>query len=275
MRLALNLAGRHRATGVGGGGRALETDLAIGEARVRLQLCPGCNRPLPAGTRRCPACGMRFLADVQLRRAMVLLVAGFAIGLLAGGSVVTAGVMAGLPKLVAADARPADERLANTNQANPATPPPEATPAPASPLVPTNPATVPAVARSALRQIATANERLAVGQAALHDALAATNFDPAAAADAIRLVAVEATAGADQLARLATWSRATTLAGDLRAFYDDLRSVARAGLANSMTNGPAYRATVEALQSSLARLPELDARLGILLALAGLATPTP
>lgn len=271
MRLALNIGGRHRATvGGGAGGRALEAGLAIGEVGVRLQPCPGCNRPLPTGTRRCPACGMRFLADVQLRRAMILLIAGFAIGLLAGGSIVTAGVMAGLPGLVAGNERPAEANP--THPANAAT---EATPAPASPLAPTSPATVPAVARSALRGIATANERLAVGQAALNDALAAASFDPAAAADAIRLVAVEATAGSDQLARLATWSRATTLAGDLRAFYDELRSVARAGLANSITNGPAYRATVEALQASLARLPELDARLAVLLALAGLATPTP
>ncbi len=267
MRLALNIGGGRRVTVGAGNGGSIEPGLAIGEAGVRLQPCPGCNRPLPTGTRRCPACGMRFLADVQLRRAMILIIAGFAIGLLAGGSIVTAGVMAGLPDLVAENERPAE-----ANPTNPAT---EATPAPASSLAPTNPATVPAVARSALRGIATANERLAVGQAALNDALAAASFDPAAAADAIRLVAVEATAGSDQLARLATWSRATTLAGDLRAFYDELRSVARTGLANSIRNAPAYRATVEALQASLARLPELDARLAVLLALAGLATPTP
>lgn len=271
MRLALNIGGRQRAAAVdagGGPGAALApAALAIGEPGVEVLPCPGCNRPLRTGTRRCPACGMRFLVGVQLRRATILLVIGFGLGLLAGGSIVTAGVMAGLPDVLG---RPAAAAALPSTMPSPA----PASPSPAA-LPRSEVAAVPAVARSALLATAAVNERLADAVVPLDAALATSPFDPVAAAAAIRTVAAEAAAGADQLARLATWPRAATLANDLRSFYDELRTTARAGLANSLTNVAAYEATAETLRAILGRLPELDARLEGLLTLAGSPSAAP
>ncbi len=273
MRLALHIGGRQRAAALGtAGGRAGSVDgavdgtrtdeaLAIGEPGVEVLPCPGCNRPLRTGTRRCPACGMRFLVGVQLRRAAALLGIGFGLGLMAGGSIVTAGVIAGLPEALgrAAVAETVPPSAATTSI------PPGAS---AETVAPPEAPVVPAVARSALLQAAAVNERLADALVPLDTALAATPFDPVDAAAAIRTIAAEAAGGSDQLARLATWSRAAALASDLRSFYDELRSTARAGLANSLTNAAAYEATAEALRGTLARLPELEARLEVLLAIA-------
>jgi hypothetical protein len=213
---------------------------------------------------------MRFLVGVQLRRAAILLLAGFAVGLAAGGSIVATGVAAGLPSVLRAPtvAGPvADDPAERTPSV-----PPAASSAPASPV--TGEA-IPAAARSALPAVAAANERLADGRSALEATLTAATFDVAAAAVAIRSVAAEAAAGSDQLARLATWPRAAPLAGELRAFYDDLRSTARSGLAYSITDGAAYRATAEALATILDGLPALDARLAVLLEAARASQPNP
>lgn len=280
MRLALHIGGRQQAGALGTaggpagsidgtvGGTRTDEAVAIGEPGVEVLPCPGCNRPLRTGTRRCPACGMRFLVGVQLRRAAILLVAGFGLGLMAGGSIVTAGVIAGLPgalgrAAVAETVPPPAGTTSIPPGASAATVPPPEAPA------------VPAVARSALLQAAAVNERLADALVPLDTALATTPFDPVDAAAAIRTVAAEAAAGTDQLARLATWPRAAALASDLRSFYDELRSTARAGLANSLANSAAYQATAEALRGLAARLPELDARLEVLLAVAGSASPAP
>lgn len=271
MRLALNFGGRQRvaALDAGGGPGAAVTPaaLAIGEPGVDVLPCPGCNRPLRTGTRRCPACGTRFLVGVQLRRATVLLVIGFGLGLVAGGAIVTAGVIAGLPSALG---RPAAAAARPSTMPSPgsASPSPAALPRPEV-------AAVPAVARSALLATAAVNERLADALVPLDAALTTTPFDPVGAAAAIRTVAAEAAAGADQLARLATWPRAATLANDLRSFYDELRTTARSGLANSLTNVVAYQATAETLRAILARLPDLDARLDVLLTLAGSPSPAP
>lgn len=265
MRLALHIGGRERTPALGAaGGGTVDGALPIGEPGLEVLSCPGCNRPLRAGSRRCPTCGMRFLAGVQLRRATILLVAGFAAGLAAGGSIVTAGVMAGLPGVV----RPAAQAEVTDPDVG-ATAPPATAPA-ATPTIEAGLA--PAPARSALRQTAVVTDRLAQGLIDLDTALAGPSFDPAATATVIRTIASEAAAGADQLARLATWPRAAALADDLRAFYDELRTTARSGLANSITNGPAYRATAEALRTTLSRLPVLDARLAVLLEAAALET---
>jgi hypothetical protein len=266
MRLALDVWARERPSGrTTAASGAAEGTLPIGEPGLQVLSCSGCNRPLRAGSRRCPACGMRFLVGVQLRRAVILLVAGFAVGLAAGGSIVTAGVVAGLPRVVGASVPSAASAPSQVGVATPI-PVPTATPAPPD---------VPVPARSALRQIAALNTRLAAGVDALDAILAAPTFDAATAAAAIRSIATEAAAGTDQLARLATWSRATDLASDLRTFYDELRSTARLGLAASITNVDAYRTTAEAMAAHLARLPEIEARLAILLEAAGLATAGP
>ncbi len=267
MRLALDVWARERPSGrTTAASGAAEGTLPIGEPGLQVLSCSGCNRPLRAGSRRCPACGMRFLVGVQLRRAVILLVAGFAVGLAAGGSIVTAGVVAGLPRVVGASAPTAESVPSEVGVA---------TPIPVASATPAPPDGVPVPARSALRQIAALNERLAEGLDAIDATLAAPTFDAATAAAAIRSIAAEAAAGTDQLARLATWPPATGLASDLRTFYDELRSTARLGLAASIANVDAYRATMEALAAQLARLPEIEARLAILLEAAGLATAGP
>lgn len=264
MRLALHIGGREQTPALGAaGGGTVDGALPIGEPGLEVLSCPGCNRPLRTGSRRCSNCGMRFLAGVQLRRATILLVVGFAAGLTAGGSIVTAGVMAGLPGVVRPPAQAEVPAAPAAGKTDPSATAPAATPS-ASVVVVTAPA------RSALRQTAVVNDRLAQGGVDLDAALAASSFDPAATATVIRVIASEAATGADQLARLATWPRAAALASDLRAFYDELRTTARSGLANSITNSPAYRTTAEALRTTLGRLPDLDARLAVLLEVAAL-----
>lgn len=265
MRLALHIGGRERTPALGAaGGGTVDGALPIGEPGLEVLSCPGCNRPLRTGSRRCPSCGMRFLAGVQLRRATILLVAGFAAGLAAGGSIVTAGVMAGLSDVVRPPAQ-ADVTAPAADTTGPSVTAPAATPTIQAGLAP-------APARSALRQTAVVNDRLAQGLIDLEATLAAPSFDPAATATIIRTIASEAATGADQLARLATWPRAAALADDLRVFYEELRTTARSGLANSITNSPAYRTTAEALRTTLSRLPDLDARLAVLLEAAALET---
>jgi hypothetical protein len=149
----------------------------------------------------------------------------------------------------------------------PPTPTPVASATPSSSLTvptPEPPPDVPPVARSALAQAGSLHVRLAGAADALEMALRARNADTNEISRSFRTIASTAATGVEVAGRLEVWDDAAALSAELASFYTELRDTARAGLANSLQNEPAYRRAAEDMLAILAQLEDLDAQARVL-----------
>ncbi len=229
---------------------------AIGEVDANVFSCPNCARPLVAGARRCPGCRAHLVMGIQIGRAALFLSLGIALGALAGGGAVAVTVQ---------------DRLAGLTAAAPVAAP-RATDAVAAPITDPNGGTttdpvrqpaglvIPAAAVWSLTQTAIISARLADAGAALGAAVSLGDTDAAAIATALRTISSDAASGVDLAARLGAWPSANGLAADLHAFYAEARTIARAGLAASVSNEPAYRDAAIRMIGILGSLGTLDER---------------
>jgi hypothetical protein len=144
------------------------------------------------------------------------------------------------------------------------TPTPSGAPGASAPVVvvvPTPVPTIGAVSRSALGQAAALNARLTAASSTLRLALRDKDLDSASVADQLRSLAADAAFGDDLASRLGAWDQAYALSLDLSNLYGSIRSTAREGLAASITNDPAYRASAQKMLAVLAGIASLDKRL--------------
>jgi hypothetical protein len=218
--------------------------LSIGETDANIFNCPVCSRPLATGVHRCPTCGTRLLLSTPASRVGIFVSAGVVLGLLFGWSFSAVAGALTAPRATTPTASHAPGASAPVI----AVPP---TPAP----------TVPAVSRSALGQAAALDARLASAISTLRLALRDKDLDSAAVADQLRSLAADAAFGDDLASRLGMWDQAYALSLDLSNLYGSIRSTAREGLAASIQNDPAYRASAQKMLAVLAGIAPLDKRL--------------
>jgi hypothetical protein len=216
--------------------------LTIGESDANIFSCPVCSRPLATGAHRCPACGTRLLLATPVSRAGIFLSAGLVLGLLFGWVFSAAAGALSAPR---------------------GTPSASLLPGGSAPVVvgQTPTPTIPAVSRSALGQAAALNTRLAGASAALRLALRDKDLDSASVADQLRSLAADAAFGEDLASRLGAWDQGYALSLDLSNLYGSIRSTAREGLAASIQNDPAYRASAQKMLAVLNGIAPLDRRL--------------
>jgi len=243
----------------------LPAALPIGEEDAAIFNCPACARPLATGARRCPGCGIHLVLGVPVKRASVFVAVGTSFGILLGAGFT--GAMLTRAQALAASAAAIPPTSASAPSVAPSTS------ASASPAETPVPPAVPAAARAALIQSATLHGRLRTGVSTLEAALAAPRFDTAEVAQALRSLASTSALGVDMAGRLSEWPDAATLATDLESFYDQVRAVARSGLAASLRNEPAYRAAATDMVTLAGGLPALDDETRRFAASAGIEMP--
>lgn len=220
---------------------------AIGETDAQVFDCPKCARPLAHGTSRCPACGVRMVMGVALRRAGAILALGIVVGVLAGGAATTAAITLSL--------------------AQPAAPAAVAVEPSVAPLLPSAapavlvPGTVlaPPAAISALSGTAVVNGRIAVDATTLATALADRNTPTIEIARAMRSLAADAALGVDLVGRLHTWAEATPVTRRLEDFYRAMAQTAHTALRASIRDAAAYRESGAEMMTVLAALGDVDA----------------
>jgi hypothetical protein len=220
--------------------------IALGQSDANIYNCPVCARPLAktTGMGRCPGCNTRLILATPISRVAVFVSAGLAVGLLfAFGFSVVAGVV-GAPRTGSpgASGAPGGGNVGGGGRASAA------------------PSIAPA-SRAALGQVAALDARLASVAGPLRLALRAKDLDSAAVADLLRSLAADAAYGDDLASRIGTWDQAYALSLDLSNQFGSIRSTAREGLAASITNDPAYRATAQKMLAVLAGITPLDKRL--------------
>lgn len=228
-------------------GQASPVGPVVGDTEDRLVSCLLCGTPIAAGSPRCPGCGRRLLLDVPLERAIGLAGGGAALGLV-GGLVVALA----LGSLAGPAVRPVGDALPPASAATSSLP---------SPVAPEA-----AAALAALEQVEVVNGRLAEAGSELAGLLASSGVDAVALATALRGIAADATVASDFVPRIAPWTPAAPLADDLAAFYGQIRSVARQGLAASLTNEAAYRDAARQMVAVLRSTAGLQDRVAQLLA---------
>jgi hypothetical protein len=186
--------------------------------------CPTCGRSLSLIQTTCHGCGLRVVAGVPIQRGALLIVAGSALGVIAGLSLAFVLAFAG---------RPAQ-----------ATTPPAASAAPGE-VTPGDPALVsgpvPSTAATALRLSVTIEDRLAASADKLKGQVKAKSFSASAAATTIRAIAADATWGSDVVDRLDGWPAAAPLRAQLDAFYTSVRQTARDALGVSIKDSAKYK----------------------------------
>ncbi len=236
---------------------------AIGEPDAHVFNCPKCARPLTEGTPRCPGCGVRLIMGVVLRRAGTLMVFGFIVGALIGGSVMSLVISTLVnPATAVATVDAADDPAATDPSGAPV-----ASQAPAA----VGPA-IPAPALSSLRQSTLLDARIAADADALSEAYR-TKASAVDIALILRSLASEANIGSDLAPQLRTWDDAHKLSMDRGDFYDAVGGIARDGLRASMSDKKDYRATAKTMLSALRRLVTLDAESRALATTAGVDLP--
>jgi hypothetical protein len=232
--------------------------MTLGQADANIYNCPSCARPLATsrGPQRCPGCGTRLLLATPISRVVVFVSAGLAVGLLSAFSFSAIAGTISAPQT----AGPGASHAPGTSNA------PGSRPSAALPSI------APA-SRAALGQLAALDARLAGVAAPLRVALRDKDLDGAAVADLLRSLAADAAFGDDLASRLGTWDQAYALSLDLSNQYGSIRSTAREGLAASITNDPAYRATAQKMIAVLGGVAPLDKRLRVLAQTADVALP--
>lgn len=250
----------------------MEAPVAIGEIEQTVFPCPACNRPLALGARRCPGCGSRLLMRVEARRATVLLGLGLIVGLVIGGGLTAASLMAGQAARDAAIAQAAAAAaLAAASQA-PASQAPLGTPATGSSGNGSGSGNgngsgngsgagsgVSAITRSALGQAAAIDARLVTSAVALETALAAADLDAVAVSQVLRTMSADAVYGLQLTNHIGAWDGGAALSRELSAFYAAIKDTAAEGLTASIRNEAAYEAAASAMLGLLGSLPDVDA----------------
>jgi hypothetical protein len=255
------------AGGASGGATSAGQGIAIGETDSHVFNCPSCARPLVEGTSRCPGCNTRLIMGVALRRSGMILVLGVVIGVLIGGTVMSAVVGMSLRE------RP----LAVT----PATVPAAARTAPAA--VPTYAPHIPVApsgAMAALSAAAVVNDRIANDARLLAGLLATDTASSVDLARSLRALGADAAVGMDLTARLSPWTAATPVAGQLDAFYRGMSQLTQTGLRAPLSDASAYHDTGTRMLTAIASIGEVDAAARALaatveLTLPPLTVPTP
>lgn len=224
--------------------------LPIGEEDRNIFNCPVCSRPLATGVRRCPGCRTRLVVGVPLKRASAFVALGLVAGVLTGGgAMAAAGLSGGTATPPTASQAPIVEPSASAPPATAAVTP---TPPPLDPAVPPT-------ARAALGQVATLHAGFLDDAADLRLELAAVDIDAFGVAQTLRSINSQSAFGLDVARRLATWDEAAALAADLDAAYNEIRTIARTGLASSVRNDAAYREAALRMVDAVAALETLDA----------------
>src|SRR2546423_6653572 len=227
--------------------------IALSQADANIFNCPICARPLATGIRvqRCPGCRTRLVLATPTSRVAVFVSAGLLIGLVIASSVSVAAGAFTASRTASAPGPGASARPGASSNPVGARATPVATPV----------ATIAPASRAALGQVAALDARLAGAAAPIRLALRDKDLDSAAVADMLRSLAADAAFGDDLASRLGTWDQAYALSLDLSNLYGSIRSTAREGLAASITNDPAYRATAQKMLAVLAGVAPLDKRL--------------
>jgi hypothetical protein len=247
--------------------------MAIGEIDQTIFACPDCARPLALGAHKCPGCGVHLINGVQVRRVSVFVGIG-----IAGGLAVAFMVSAVGSALAGAAVTPDPAAVVTPTETASSAPATEAPSQPA-PTAATG-STVPGIVRSALAQVATVDQRMATSAAALHAALAASEFDTIAVSQILRSMSADAV-GALQLAPyVASWSGGVAASAEMTTFYTSVQQTAAEGFKASIRNKAAYQAAATAMVEVLEGLDALDehvrdaaAKAGVVLPPAGSTTP--
>lgn len=222
---------------------------AIGEQDAQVFTCPGCSRPLPNGTWRCPGCGVVLVLGVMLRRALGILGVGVVLGAVVAGSLVLA--LTGL--VPASNGIAADPGVSGATGAQPSAI------AEASNGAPVLAPNVPQTAVGALSGTAVVNARL-VGDAATLTKILARKGDTTAQIERqLRALGADAAQGIDMTGRMAGWADAAVVRKQLTDFYTLMADTARDGLRASLTDRNAYRSAAWKMLSVVKTLAPLDA----------------
>jgi len=210
--------------------------------------CPNCGRPVADGLVRCAGCGTRVLLGVAATRALLFMATGAVLGLLVGGLSVGSILNASREATTASSAA-----------AHAASPTPGAgasSSAIAGLASPSRPAIDP-LAASALRQVASTEDQLAISLDNLRHELKARPVDSAAIATTLRAISASATYGTSVIGYLSGWPDAAELQGQLGALYTQVRAVAANGLSAQLANVKAYQSAANQMIAVLAVLPAI------------------
>jgi len=236
--------------------------MAIGEIDQTVFDCPNCSRPLAMGARRCPGCRTRLVIGVPLSKASVLAAAGLAAGLIVGS---VGGVVFAATHLPSAPAGSAGApSAAPVGGGSGGTSSPSAVPSTASPAVTTaptpqpDPDAMPPLARSALAQAITVDERLASSSDTLRAALAATPFDASDVAEILRTVSADSVYGQQLADRVSGWAGSADVGGNLGVLYGSVHDAATTALIASVRNEAAYRNSARAMVALLSSVAAVD-----------------
>jgi hypothetical protein len=228
-------------------GRSQDTaSMPIGEVDANIFACPGCSRPLGAGTRRCPSCGTGLIAGVRASRVLVFVGIG-----LFSGMIASAGLMALMSRGATA---PADVAVV---------PPAPIVQASQVPIVP-DPAPaavtdIPSNAVSALRQSTFLNQRVMGDAARLTAVLSEPRPSGSEIAPILRSLASSAAFGARLAPSVGEWDKGAAVSQDLTIFYADIAGKASEGLSASLADSRSFVSTARQMLRILAGLDGIDA----------------
>lgn len=254
--------------------------MTIGEIDQTVFDCPSCSRPLALGARRCPGCSVRLVNGVVLGKASKFVVAGLALGLLAGGA---GGFLFGLGSAAAAPALGAGASPGASGvpsvgpvvaSADPSAPASTAPPSPTA-SVGATPGSIPPATRAALVQTAGSNDRMTAARADLTAALAASTFDASDVARILRSVSADSVHAEQVATRIAAWSGSAAVGTRLAAFYGTIHEAAADSLVASVRNVAAYRAAATTMVGLLAGIPALDDEIRAAASSLGVVIPGP
>jgi hypothetical protein len=237
--------------------------LPIGDEDSEIFNCPSCGRPLAVGARRCPGCRARLVLGVQLKRAVLFMLAGTALGIVLTTAFVAASIALGRPAEAAAGPTPLP---AATAEPPAVSAPPLPTVAPPLPAIPT-------AAVAALERTAEMNARLAGHIPALTAALAEPSLDTFDVASILRTMTADAAYAAGAAERLGAWDDAADVSAGLGSVYAQVRATALEALSKSLASENAYRTAATRMLVVLAGLAPLDAASRDLAAEAGVELP--
>jgi hypothetical protein len=253
--------------------------LAIGEIDQTVFDCPSCSRPLALGAHRCPGCGTRLLIGVPLRKASILTAAGLAAGLIAGAA---GGVAITVPRATAATVGGGGGGPASSaaTAAGGTSAPSSTAPGPSLEPTPTPPAatdSMPSLARSALGQAITVDERMVAAGDSLRTILAASPFSASDVAQILRTISADAVYGEQLADRVTGWPGSVDVGADLGTLYGSLHDSAATALIASVRNESGYREAARSMVGLLAGIRLIDDRARALAAEHGvvLASPDP
>ncbi len=236
-------------------------DLMIGGVADRTIACPSCARPLAYGQGRCPGCGSRLVAGVLVRTALLLILVGGIVGMVAGAMVT--GMALG-PRVAGSDGSSAAAATGAPGAAGPT-----------ATAVATPVATIPSGYSAGLVQVAAVNDRLARASAKLATVLGARGSGAAEIAPVLRKIAADVGTGDDAVRRLAAWGPAGPLVADVAKLYGAAASVATDGLGAPLTDDAAYVAAGRRMRVALKPLSAVDTATHAIAAEAGITLPAP